>query len=156
MEHYIYLTHKIWHFLIEQSVLLADTHSLKCVATCLVFAFPLSSISGLKVGHTCWPIWPTEPQNNPDVTHIASYDPCTYDPHAKVFLHDIEWCHRFLHSWQATWPVSCKHRLLEDENLWTPHASKWLEIISWFHTNDILVHSIGPQFTHIPDANTVF
>ena len=37
-------------------------------------------------------------------------------------------------------------------NLWTPPrppASKQLQIISWFHTNDISVHSSDPKFTHL-------
>ena len=65
----------------------------------------------------------------------------------KIFL-DMEQCHRFLHSWQDTEPVAPLHRRW---NLWTPdhwHASKQLEIISWFHTNDISVHSSDPKFTH--------
>ena len=37
-----------------------------------------------------------------------------------------------------------------------PYASKQLEIISWFHTNDISMHSSDPKFTHLLDANTVF
>ena len=37
---------------------------------------------GLKVGHTCWPTWPTDPLSNPDVTHIRP----SCDPHAKVFF----------------------------------------------------------------------
>ena len=42
-------------------------------------------------------------------------------------------------------------------NLYTPHASKQLEIkISWFQTNDILVHSSDPKFTHSPVANIIF
>ena len=35
----------------------------------------------------------------------------------------------------------------------TPHASKQFVIVSWFHTNDIPVHSSDPKFTHLPDAN---
>ena len=44
------------------------------------------------------------------------------------------------------------HRLLEDKILCTPHTSRQLEIISWFHTNDISLHSSDPKFTHLPDA----
>ena len=41
----------------------------------------------------------------------------------------MEQCHRFLHSWQDTEPVPRTNFL--KMNLWTPHASKQLEIISW-------------------------
>ena len=36
------------------------------------------------------------------------------------------------------------------------HASEQVEIICWFHTNDISVHLSDPKFTPLPDANTVF
>ena len=67
---------------------------------------------------------------------------------------DMEQCHRFLHSWQDTEPVPCTDFLRM--KFWTPHVSKQLEIINWFHANDISVHSSDPKFTHLPDANTVF
>ena len=41
-------------------------------------------------------------------------------------------------------------------NLWTPHASEQLEILSWFHINDISMHLSDPKFTHLLDVNTVF
>ena len=63
------------------------------------------------MGHTCWPIWPTDPQDNMDVTHIWP----TCDPQVEVFslkvanvrnttwkIFDMEQCHRFLHFWQDT------------------------------------------------------
>ena len=41
-------------------------------------------------------------------------------------------------------------------NLWTPHASKQLEKVSWFHTNDqwIIAWFIFTS-AHLPDANTI-
>ena len=53
---------------------------------------------------------------------------------------DTEQCHRFLHSWQDTELVPCTDFMKMNRNLWTPHTSKQLEIMSWFHTNDISVH----------------
>ena len=66
---------------------------------------------------------------------------------------DMEHCHGFLDSRQHTEP----YRLLEDEIVrHHVHASKQLEIISWFHTSNISVHSLDPKFTQSPDTNTVF
>ena len=65
----------------------------------------------------------------------------------------MEQCHRFLHSWQDTELVPCTD-FLKMKYLDT-HASKQLEIISWFHTNDISVHSLDPRFTRLPVANIV-
>ena len=36
-------------------------------------------------------------------------------------------------------------------NLRTPHASKQLKIINWFHTIDISVHSSDPKFAYSPN-----
>ena len=119
------------------------------------------SNSGLKVGHTCWPI---DPQKNPDMTHIAMthlWSTCwsflfkcsQCNMTWKIF--DMEQCHRFLHSWQDTEPVPCTD-FLKMKSLDTT-CFKLLEIkIIWFHTNDISVHSSDPKFAHLPDANTVF
>ena len=52
-------------------------------------------------------------------------------------------------SFLAGYRTSPLHRLLED-------ASIQLEKISWFHNNDISVHSSDPKFTNLPDPNTVF
>ena len=60
----------------------------------------------------------------------------------KIF--DMEQCHRFLHSWQDAEPVPCADYGLKMKSL----DAKQLEIISWFHTNDILLHSSDPKFTH--------
>ena len=69
---------------------------------------------------------------------------------------DMEQSHRFLYSWQDAEPVPCTD-FLKMKSLDTIYASKQLEIkISWFHTNDISVHSSDQKFTHLPDANTVF
>ena len=57
-------------------------------------------------------------------------------------------------SWFSTgYKTGSLHKLLEDENLWTPHALKQLEITSWFHTKDISVHSSDPKFTHSQMSN---
>ena len=69
-----------------------------------------------KVGHTCWPIWPTEQ---------SGYDLCTCCNMTKIF--DMEQCHRFLGGHR----IGPLPRL---KILWTPDALKQLEIISWFHT----------------------
>ena len=66
----------------------------------------------------------------------------------------MEQCHSFLHSWQNTESVPCTD-FLKRKSIWTPHASKQLQIMSWFHTNDISVRSSDPKFTHLRDANTV-
>ena len=52
--------------------------------------------------------------------------------------------HIFIDSYLASYLASPLHRL----NLWTPHASKQLEIIIWFHTNDISVHSSQNSLTY--------
>ena len=113
--------------------------------------------SGLKVGHTCWSIWPTDLQNNPDVTHLW---PRSW---SFLFKSNVTWHEKFL-IWNNAIDFFILGRIQNQSlaqtswrwNLWTPHASKQLEIISWFHTNDNSVHSSDPKFTHLPDANTVF
>ena len=84
---------------------------MNCIHMSLYFRELCSS--GLKVDNTCWPIWPTDPQNNPDVTYICP----TCHPHIEVFFlkvmwhdmknFDMEQCHRFLHCWQDTESVPC-------------------------------------------------
>ena len=60
----------------------------------------------------------------------------------------MEQCHRFLHSWQDTEPVSCTDFL----RMKSLDITKQLETINWFHTNNILVHSSDPKFTYLSDA----
>ena len=90
--------------------------------------------AGLKLGCTCWPIWHTDPQNNPDMTHIRPI--C--DPHAEVFflkVMHVAW-HKTFNMEQCLTLGRIQNRSLELTssrwNLCTPHASKQLETISWF------------------------
>ena len=115
--------------------------------------------SGLKVGHTCWPIWPTEQSGcDPHMTHL--WPPICW----RFLFKSIVTGHEKLLMWNNAIDFFILGRIQNHSlaqtpwrwNLWTPHASKQLGIISWFHTNDNSVHSSDPKFTHLPDANTVF
>ena len=90
--------------------------------------------AGLKVGHTCWPTWHTDPLCNPDVTKIWP----TCDPHTKVFFlqndmenSDMKQCHiidvLFLYgriqNWSHVQP-SC------EQNLQISHALKQLKVVT--------------------------
>ena len=69
---------------------------------------------GLKVGHTCLPIWPTEQSRcDPHITHLW---PTCWNFLFKVAnitwqIFDMEQCHRFLHSWQDTELIPCTNFL---------------------------------------------
>ena len=94
--------------------------------------------------------WPTEQ---------SGYDPLV--THMLKFKSNVTWHVKFL-IWNNAIDFFILGRIQNWSlaqtpwrwNLWPPHASKQLEIISWFHTNDISVHSSNPKFTHLPDANT--
>ena len=109
----------------------------------------------LKVGHTCWPIWPTGQSGcDPHMTHMLKFfNVANVTWHKKILIWnnviDFFILGR-IQNWsfaQTSWRW----------NLWTPHASKQLEIkISWFYTNDISVHSSDPKFTHLYQIPTLF
>ena len=102
-------------------------------------------------------VHPLDPLSNLDVTHILP----SCNPHAKVF---------FLKLCKMTWKNQIWNNAIEfcriqnwsntqnswKWNLWTPHASKQLKVVSWFHTNDGSVHSPGSKFIHLSDANVFF
>ena len=67
---------------------------------------------------------------------------------------DMKQCHRF--NLQNTKLVPCTEFLRMNLNPWTPHASKQLKVVSWFHTSDGSVYSPDPRFTHLSDANVFF
>ena len=105
-----------------------------------------NSKPGLKVGHTCWPTSPVDPQNNSDVTYI--WPAC--DPHVKVFLKvitcnmtwkifDMKLCHRFLHSWQNTELVPCTKMKSLDTTCFKTACNG---IISWFGFAPMIFHCI--------------
>ena len=87
-------------------------------------------VTGLKVGHTCWP---TDPRNNPDLTHL-------HVTHMLKFFIVI-WHEKFL-IWNSAIDFFILGRIQNQSlaqtswrwNLWTSHALKQLQIISWFHT----------------------
>ena len=102
--------------------------------------------------------WPTKQSGcDPHMTHL--WPTCW----SFLFKSNVTWPEKFL-IWNNAIDFFILGRIQNHSlaqtpwrwNLWTPHASKQLEIISWFHTNDNSVHSSDPKFTHLSDANTVF
>ena len=64
----------LWHYSILKNFHVMSHYLkdnlLQYVGHMWVIRIWVTSGSELKVGHTYWPIWPTDPQRNPDVTHI--------------------------------------------------------------------------------------
>ena len=87
------------------------------------------NLPGLKVGHT---FWPTDPQNNPDVTHIAIW------PTHWNFLFKSNVTCSYGKPFVSNQPLNISNKT---------HLIRWIYIINYIHRFDWFIHRFN-QFIH--------
>ena len=103
--------------------------------------------TGLNVGHTCWPTWPTDPRA------IWMWPTCwMFLSKSNVKWHENQTWNNAIDFFRIqNWPT---HRFLEN-GISQHHMlqSSLRYIVSWFFTNDSSLHSLDPRFTCLSDVN---